>query len=143
MGACVNQAPELFACVIADVGVLDMLRFHKFTIGAAWQSDYGKPDKEEDFKYLLKYSPYHNVKTQEYPAVMVCTGDHDDRVSPLHSYKFIAELQFKNPDNKQPLLIRIDCKSGHGAGKSTIKRIEEAADKLAFMKMSLPSPSLL
>ena len=102
-----------------------MLRFHKFTIGHAWKSDYGDPDKQEDFENLIKYSPVHNAATVngEYPSLLLLTGDHDDRVVPLHSYKFISELQYSKPNNKNPLLIRIDTKSGHGAGKSTEKRV--------------------
>ncbi|KAJ3091557.1 hypothetical protein HK102_000096 [Quaeritorhiza haematococci] len=134
VGACVNQAPELFGCAIADVGVMDMLRFHKFTIGHAWVSDYGNPDKKEDFDVVIKYSPIHNVDEKKvYPAVLLTTSDHDDRVVPLHSYKLIATMQHKLKDNPNPLMIRIETKAGHGAGKSTKQRIEEATDKYSYL----------
>ncbi|TPX32467.1 hypothetical protein SmJEL517_g04487 [Synchytrium microbalum] len=138
VGACTNQAPDIFGCSIADVGVMDMARFHKFTIGHAWVSDYGNPDKKEDFETLIKYSPLHNVKNQTYPAYLLCTSDHDDRVVPLHSHKLIATLQHvAGQTNVQPLMIRIETKAGHGAGKSTKQRIEEASDKFAFMAQAL------
>lgn len=136
IGACVNQAPELFGCALADVGVMDMLRFHKFTIGHAWKSDFGDPEKKEHFEYILKYSPVHNVQTEKpYPPVLLLTSDHDDRVVPLHSYKYISELQYTNP--RYPALIRIETKAGHGAGKPTKKRIEEATDRIAFLALSV------
>ncbi|RIB07957.1 prolyl endopeptidase-like protein [Gigaspora rosea] len=138
VGACINQAPELFGAAVADVGVMDMLRFHKFTIGHAWRSDYGDPDKKEDFEYIYKYSPLHNVQsTKPYPSVLLNTSDHDDRVVPLHSYKYIAQLQYVAKNNPNPLMIRIDTKAGHGAGKPTKKRIEEATDKYSFIALSL------
>ena len=119
VGACINQAPELFGCAIADVGVMDMLRFHKFTIGHAWTSDYGNPDVKEDFEVVLKYSPLHNVRADvQYPAVLITTGDHDDRVVPLHSLKLLATLQHVASGNERPILGRIETKAGHGAGKS-------------------------
>ncbi|MCX7696622.1 MAG: prolyl oligopeptidase family serine peptidase [Bacteroidales bacterium] len=133
VGACMTQRPDLFRVALPAVGVLDMLRFHKFTIGWAWINEYGSPEKEEDFHYLLKYSPYHNIRPDvEYPATLVTTADHDDRVVPAHSYKFIARLQAcQAADN--PVLIRIETKAGHGAGKPTSKQIEEATDILSFM----------
>ncbi|KAI8927313.1 prolyl oligopeptidase [Entophlyctis helioformis] len=138
VGACINQAPELFGAGIAAVGVLDMYRFHKFTIGAAWTSDYGNPDKAEDFEVLTKYSPLHNVDgSKTYPAVLITTGDHDDRVVPLHSHKFLATLQYHLKDNPKPLLGRIETDAGHGAGKSTQQRIEEGTDILAFVGLAL------
>jgi prolyl oligopeptidase len=114
------------------VGVLDMLRYHKFTIGWAWAADYGKSDDPEAFEYLKAYSPLHNIKETAYPATMVMTADHDDRVVPAHSFKFAAELQDKH-NGINPVLIRIDKSAGHGAGKSTSMRIKESADMLSFM----------
>ncbi|KAI9175747.1 hypothetical protein H9P43_006111 [Blastocladiella emersonii ATCC 22665] len=137
VGACVNQAPELFGAAVAEVGVMDMLRFHKFTIGHAWIADYGNPDIAEEFAYIRKYSPVHNTTTQDYPATLIMTSDHDDRVVPLHSYKFAAALQHANPNSKNPLLILIERKAGHGAGKPTKKRIESAALKFAFITMNI------
>ncbi|KAI8905024.1 prolyl oligopeptidase, partial [Gorgonomyces haynaldii] len=137
VGACITQAPELFGCGVAAVGVLDMLRFHKFTIGHAWISDYGNPDVEEDFNVLIKYSPLHNVKKQAYPSVLIVTGDHDDRVVPLHSLKFLATLQDVAAGNKNPIMGRIETKAGHGAGKSTKQRIEEQSDVYAFIAKAI------
>ncbi|TPX57531.1 hypothetical protein PhCBS80983_g03787 [Powellomyces hirtus] len=123
VGACLNQAPHLFACGVADVGVMDMYRFHKFTIGHAWVSDYGHPDKKEDWEVLREYSPLHNVKENvEYPAILITTGSHDDRVVPLHSHKLLATLQHKAKTNKKPIMERVETKAGHGAGKSTKQR---------------------
>ncbi len=132
VGACMTQRPDLFAVAIPRVGVLDMLRYHQFTIGWAWAFDYGRSDDPEAFKYLIEYSPLHNIKEAEYPATLVTTADHDDRVVPAHSFKFIAELQRKQ-QGENPVLIRIDKSAGHGAGKPTSKAIEETADILAFM----------
>jgi prolyl oligopeptidase len=137
VGACITQRPDLFGAALPDVGVHDMLRFHKFTIGWAWTSDYGSPDNPEDFKTLLAYSPYHNVKSgTRYPATMVTTSDHDDRVVPAHSYKFAAALQYAQAGDA-PILIRVETKAGHGAGKPTSKLIEEAADRWAFLSRAL------
>lgn len=139
VGACINQAPELFGCAVAAVGVFDMLRFHKFTIGHAWSSDYGCSDNKEDFEYLLTYSPIHNVRTEEdviYPATMLTSAEFDDRVPVLHTYKFLATLQHVvGQKSKQvaPLIARIESKAGHGAGMPLSKRIIEQADVMAFM----------
>jgi prolyl oligopeptidase len=132
VGATMTQRPELFKVALPAVGVLDMLRYHTFTAGAGWSYDYGTAnDSKEMFNYLLGYSPVHNVTKTTYPATMVTTADHDDRVVPAHSFKFIAELQAKQ-QGTNPVLIRIDKSAGHGAGKPTAKIIEEAADKACF-----------
>lgn len=132
VGACLTQRPDLYRVCFPQVGVLDMLRYHQFTIGYAWATDYGRSDVPEEFNCLIKYSPLHNVKEVAYPATMVTTADHDDRVVPAHSFKFAATLQEKQQGNN-PVLIRIETSAGHGAGKPTAKIIEEAADILAFM----------
>jgi len=133
IGACMTQRPDLYGACLPAVGVLDMLRFHKFTIGWAWVSDYGSPDHPEQFQTLLRYSPYHNLKTgTQYPPTLITTGDHDDRVFPAHSFKFAAALQHAQA-GAAPTLIRVETKAGHGAGKPTSKLIEEAADKWAFV----------
>ncbi len=133
VGAVITQRPDLVKVAFPAVGVLDMLRYHLFTIGWAWATDYGTSDKQEDFDYLIKYSPLHNVKEGVcYPATMVTTADHDDRVVPAHSFKFIAELQDKQAC-VNPVLIRIETKAGHGAGKPTAKIIEEYADIYSFL----------
>ena len=132
VGACLTQRPELFRVAIPEVGVLDMLRYHKFTIGAAWASDYGRSDNAEDFDHLIAYSPYHNVLPSSYPATLITTADHDDRVFPAHSFKFAAELQHRQ-EGSAPVLIRIDTNAGHGAGKSTQKKLNEQVDLLSFM----------
>ena len=133
VGACLNQHPEKFSVAFPAVGVMDMLRYHKFTVGWGWVPEYGSADdSEEHFDNLMSYSPYHNIETKAYPATMVTTADHDDRVVPAHSFKFAARLQeLHNGD--APVLIRIEEKAGHGAGKPTAKVIEEQADKWAFM----------
>lgn len=137
VGAAMTQRPELFKVVIPQVGVMDMLRYHLFTIGWAWATEYGRSDKKEDFDNLIKYSPLHNLKKGvTYPATMVTTADHDDRVVPAHSFKFAAELQDKN-DGTNPTLIRIETQAGHGAGKPTAKLIEEAADIWSFIMVNL------
>lgn len=133
VGACLTQRPDLFAAALPAVGVFDMLRFHKFTIGWAWISEYGSPEDPEEFKALYAYSPLHNLKPgTAYPATLITTADHDDRVVPAHSFKFAAALQAAQ-GGSQPILIRIDTKAGHGAGKPTAKLIEETADRWAFL----------
>ncbi|PYE53604.1 prolyl oligopeptidase family serine peptidase [Deinococcus yavapaiensis] len=137
VGACMTQRPDLFGACLPAVGVLDMLRFHKFTIGWAWVSDYGSSDDPEQFETLLKYSPVHNVVPGTcYPPTFVTTGDHDDRVVPAHSYKFTAALQAAQGCDA-PILIRVETKAGHGQGKPTKLIIEETADVLAFLVRAL------
>uniref|UniRef100_A0A1J3DDR7 Prolyl endopeptidase n=1 Tax=Noccaea caerulescens TaxID=107243 RepID=A0A1J3DDR7_NOCCA len=148
IGACINQRPDLFGCALAHVGVMDMLRFHKFTIGHAWTSEFGSSDKEEEFHWLIKYSPLHNVKRPweqkmdrfvQYPSTMLLTADHDDRVVPLHTFKLLATMQYElglsleNSPQTNPIIARIEVKAGHGAGRPTQKMIDEAADRYGFM----------
>lgn len=142
MGAVITQRPHLVGAVVAAVGVFDMLRFHRFTIGWAWKSDYGDPEDPEDFRILLRYSPYHNVVPGlRYPATLITTGDHDDRVVPAHSFKFGAALQHAQA-GEAPILLRIETRAGHGAGKPTSKVLDELADTYAFLvrvlRMTLP-----
>jgi len=133
VGACMTQRPELFKVAFPAVGVMDMLRYHKFTVGWGWIPEYGCADSSEaDFKNLYGYSPLHTLKPAAYPATMVTTADHDDRVVPAHSFKFAAQLQ-KSQTGKAPVMIRIETKAGHGAGKPTSKVIEEQADLWSFM----------
>lgn len=133
VGACETQRPDLFAAAAPAVGVLDMLRYHTWTIGWAWASDYGTSEDPEEFQALYAYSPYHNVKDgTSYPATFITTGDHDDRVVPAHSFKFAAALQHAQKGDA-PILIRIETRAGHGAGKPTEKIIDEVADKYAFL----------
>ena len=135
VGAAMTQRPGLFGAAIPAVGVMDMLRFHKFTIGWAWTSDYGSSENPEEFKALVKYSPLHNLKPGTcYPATMVTTADHDDRVVPAHSFKYAAAAQ---APGGAPVLIRMDTKAGHGAGKPTAKQIEEVADRWGFLSRAL------
>ncbi|MEH2004361.1 prolyl oligopeptidase family serine peptidase [Nostoc sp.] len=137
VGACITQRPDLFGAGLPAVGVMDMLRFHKFTIGWAWTSEYGSADNPEEFPALYAYSPLHNIKPDTaYPATLITTADHDDRVVPAHSFKFAAALQEAHAGDA-PTLIRIETKAGHGAGKPTAKIIEEAADKWAFLVRTL------
>lgn len=137
VGACMTQRPDLFKVAIPTVGVMDMLRYHKFTIGWAWKGDYGSSEKEDEFKALYAYSPLHNLeKGISYPATLVTTGDHDDRVVPAHSFKFIATLQEKHAGTN-PALIRIDTMAGHGDGKPTTKLIAEQADIFSFILYNL------
>jgi len=137
VGAVLNQRPDLFAAAVPAVGVMDMLRYHKFTIGWAWAGDYGTSDDRAEFKALHAYSPYHNIKAGvPYPSVLVTTADHDDRVVPGHSFKYIAALQAA-ADGPNPVMIRIETRAGHGAGKPTAKRIEEAVDVYGFVMKAL------
>lgn len=139
VGAVVNQRPDLYAAAVAQVGVMDMLRYHKFTIGWNWAGDYGtSADSREMFEYLYKYSPLHNIKNDgtKYPAVLITTGDHDDRVVPAHSFKYAATLQAANTGNA-PKIIRIDSKAGHGSGKPIAKVIDENCDVFGFIMQNL------
>jgi prolyl oligopeptidase len=134
VGACITQRPDLFGAARIAVGVLDMLRFHRFTIGWAWVSDYGSADNADDFKYLYAYSPLHNIRAgTAYPPTLIETGDHDDRVVPSHSFKFAATLQPAQGARANPVLLRVDVRAGHGLGKPTTKIIEAAADGWAFV----------
>lgn len=140
VGACEVQRPDLYAVCLPAVGVLDMLRYHKFTIGWGWVVEYGSSDDEEQFGYIYRYSPLHNLREGvSYPATLVMTADHDDRVVPAHSFKFAAELQHCQA-GEAPTLIRIESKAGHGAGKPTSKRIDEAADMYAFLFQNIGVP---
>jgi prolyl oligopeptidase len=137
VGASVTQRPELFGAAVAEVGVMDMLRFHRFTIGWGWTSDYGSADDPEQFGWLRAYSPLHNIRPGvAYPPTLVTTGDHDDRVVPGHSFKFAAALQAAQ-GGEGPVLIRIDTDAGHGVGKPVSKLIDERADVLAFLELAL------
>lgn len=134
---CLNQRPDLFGAALVEVGVLDMLRFHLFTVGRFWMEEYGNPQDPEDFKVLSRYSPYHHVRRDaSYPSVLIVTGDHDDRVVPLHSYKYTAAMQ-EACAGKSPVLLRVDRQGGHGAGKSIAQWEDEAADILSFLKQEL------
>ena len=142
VGACLNQRPDLFGAAVPAVGVMDMLRFNKFTIGAAWATEYGSPDNPEEFPAIYRYSPLHNIKPgTHYPATLILTADHDDRVVPSHSFKYAATLQ-KAQGGTAPILIRIETKAGHGAGKPKSKKIEEDADVLTFLSevIGFPAP---
>ena len=134
VGACMTQRPDLFGAALPAVGVMDMLRFHKFTIGWAWKSDYGSSEDAKEFRALLAYSPLHNLKPgARYPATLITTADHDDRVVPAHSFKFAARLQECQAKDGPPVLIRIETSAGHGAGTALAKVIEETADEWAFL----------
>jgi prolyl oligopeptidase len=134
VGACLTQRPDLYAAALPAVGVLDMLRFEKFTIGWGWRSDYGSVESGAEFRALLNYSPYHNLKPgTRYPATLVTTSDHDDRVVPAHSFKFAARLQESQAKDGPPVLIRIETSAGHGAGTALNKVILETADAWAFL----------
>ena len=140
VGASITQHPELFGAALAEVGVMDMLRFHRFTIGWGWTSDYGSADDPQQFRTLLAYSPLHNIREGvAYPPTLVTTGDHDDRVVPGHSFKFAAALQ-RAQASEAPVLVRIDTDAGHGVGKPVSKLIDERADVLAFLDLALTPP---
>jgi prolyl oligopeptidase len=131
VGACITQHPELFGAAVADVGVFDMLRFHRFTIGWAWKSDFGDPEDPEQFRWVRAYSPLHNVRSGcSYPPILLTTGDHDDRVIPGHSFKFAATLQAA----AAPVLLRTETSAGHGHGLPTTKAIAKATDVIAFLE---------
>lgn len=138
VGAVLVQRPELFGAAIPEVGVLDMLRYQKFTVGKAWVPEYGASDvSAEQFRWLYAYSPDHNVKKPSaFPATLVMTSDHDDRVYPAHSFKFAALLQWAQAADA-PVLLRVESKSGHGAGRPTDKIIDEIADRYAFLIKNL------
>jgi prolyl oligopeptidase len=137
VGATMTQRPELFGACLPAVGVMDMLRFHKFTIGWAWTGEFGSSADPQQFKVLQSYSPLHNIRPGIcYPATMVTTADRDDRVVPGHSFKFAAALQAAQGCDR-PILIRVETRAGHGAGTPVSKRIEEAADCWAFLVQSL------
>ena len=137
VGAAMTQRPDLFGACLPAVGVMDMLRFHKFTAGRYWVDDYGSADDTKEFKALYAYSPYHNLKKgTKYPPTLITTADTDDRVVPMHSFKFAARLQSCQAGDA-PVLIRIETRAGHGAGKPTAKLIEEVADELAFLVKNL------
>jgi prolyl oligopeptidase len=139
VAACLTQRPDLFGATLPAVGVMDMLRFHKFTIGWAWVSDYGCADNPDEFKTLYTYSPLHNIRPgTAYPPTLVTTGDHDDRVVPGHSFKFAAALQAAQAGDA-PVLIRIETDAGHGLGKPVSKQLDERADVLAFLDAALRS----
>ena len=132
-----EQRPQLFAAAVAEVGVMDMLRFREFTVGKGWESEYGSVENPEEFRALLAYSPLQNVKVGvNYPAMLITTGDHDDRVFPAHSLKFAAAMQHADPDG-QPILLRIESRAGHGGGTPTAKQIEETADVYAFIRKAM------
>jgi prolyl oligopeptidase len=138
VGACMTQRPELFGAALPEVGVLDMLRFHQFTIGWAWKSDYGSSETEAEFHALRAYSPLHQLKPgTRYPATMVMTADHDDRVVPAHSFKFAAALQHSQAKDGPPVLIRIETSAGHGAGTALNKVMASTADAWAFLEQVL------
>lgn len=144
VGAVMTQRPELMKVALPAVGVLDMLRYHKFTAGAGWAYDYGTSDESQEmFEYLKSYSPVHNVNNNVvYPSTLVTTGDHDDRVVPAHSFKFAAELQEKGAKDN-PLLIRIETNAGHGSGTPVSKTIDQYADVYGFTLYNMGYKSLL
>jgi prolyl oligopeptidase len=139
VGACLTQRPNLFGAALAYVGVMDMLRFNRFGQGAGWEGDYGSPENPGDFKALYAYSPYHNVRGgTHYPATLLCTGDHDTRVMPAHSFKFVAALQAAQA-GPEPILLRVELSAGHGGGPTTSQQIDETADAYTFLLENLQS----
>jgi prolyl oligopeptidase len=142
VGACVTQHPELFGAAVADVGVMDMLRFHRFTIGWAWKSDFGDPDDPDQYRWVRAYSPLHNVRAgRRYPPILLTTGDRDDRVIPGHTFKFAATLQAAAGEGSAPVLVRTETSAGHGAGMPTSKAIAVATDTLSFIEGTIGSPA--
>ena len=141
VGAVLNQAPHLFGAGVCQVGVMDLFKFHKLGIGHAWTSDFNDPETEDGFRYIQKFSPIHNIRAQvQYPPILIATGDHDDRVSPLHSYKYAATLQQVSPDFGGPFLLRVDVNAGHGGGKALSKVIDEQTDTYGFLSLALNAP---
>ncbi|HEX2917627.1 MAG TPA: prolyl oligopeptidase family serine peptidase, partial [Edaphobacter sp.] len=138
VAACELQRPDLFGAAIASVGVMDMLRFDKFTIGWAWKTDYGAPsENEEEFRAILRYSPLHTIRTGvAYPPTLITTADHDDRVYPAHSFKYAAALQAAQ-SGPNPILIRVETRAGHGSGMPLAKRVEIIVDQLTFLSLQL------
>jgi prolyl oligopeptidase len=136
VGAVMTQRPGLFGACLPGVGVMDMLRYQHFTAGRFWVDEYGTTDDEQQFRALLKYSPYHNLKPNSYPATLIATADTDDRVVPMHSFKFASALQHAQ-QGSPPVLIRIETRAGHGAGTPTLKRIDEITDHLSFLVKTL------
>jgi prolyl oligopeptidase len=137
IGAVLNQRPDLFGAAMPDVGVMDMLRFNRFGFGTSWVGEYGSPEDPKDFPIIRAYSPLHNIRTGvKYPPVLITTSDHDDRVMPGHSLKYAATLQ-QAQEGSAPILIRIETRAGHGAGKPTTKIIDEWADRLTFLRNAL------
>jgi prolyl oligopeptidase len=137
IGACLNQRPDLFGAAMPAVGVMDMLRFQKFTVGAEWVDEYGSSDNADEFRVLRAYSPLHNIKRgAHYPATLISTADHDDRVVPGHSFKYAATLQ-EAQGGSAPIVIRIETRAGHGAGTPVAKLIGEFTDRLAFLTQEL------
>ncbi|MGL6022880.1 MAG: prolyl oligopeptidase family serine peptidase, partial [Chitinophagaceae bacterium] len=134
VAACLTQRPDLFRVALPQVGVLDMLRYHLFTVGWGWKTEYGSSEKENEFYHLYKYSPYHNIKVgASYPATMVVTADHDDRVVPAHSFKFVARLQMAQATANSPIVLKLTSNAGHGRGKPIEKWIDDEGDVLSFM----------
>ena len=137
VGACLDQRPDLWGAAVPEVGVMDMLRFHTFTVGWGWKGDYGSSETREGFETLIKYSPLHNIKAGvAYPATLIMTSDHDDRVVPAHSHKYTATLQAAQ-GGPAPILTRVETNAGHGAGKPTAMQITERADVYAFLVKAL------